>query len=173
VESLGSRLSIPAQPHPPTTSEEEPRQNRRLTPSRRFKLIPVPGPVEILRNVGLFESLSDRDIKRLADAFKERAFSEGDVILSEGKGGVGFYVIGGGTVNYSVNGKEVGSGGPGDYFGEVALISDSPRSATVTAATEVTVYGMTLWDFRALVQENPEVASELLQVMAKRHSTES
>ncbi len=130
-------------------------------------------PVEILRQVGLFESLSDRDVERLADVFKERAYSEGDVILSEGTGGVGFYVIGDGSVNYSVAGKDVGSAGSGEYFGEVALISDSPRSATVTAASDVTVYGMTLWDFRALVEDNPSVASELLQVMAKRHSPES
>lgn len=137
------------------------------------KLIPVSAPVEILRQVGLFESLSDRDIEGLANTFKERLFSEGDVILSEGKSGVGFYVIGDGSVSYSVAGEEVGSGGPGQYFGEVALISDSPRSATVTATSDVIVYGMTLWDFRALVEENPAVASELLQVMARRHSPES
>ena len=126
-----------------------------------------------MRRVSLFENLSDRDLKGLANSLKERNFSEGDVILSEGERGVGFYVISDGAVNYTVNGKEVGSGGPGDYFGEVALISDSMRSATVTAATNVTVYGMTLWDFRALVEENPEVASRLLQVMAERQSTQS
>jgi CRP-like cAMP-binding protein len=133
----------------------------------------VPAPPEILRSVDLFESLSDRNLERLADTLEERAFSEGDAILTEGKGGLGFYVIGEGTVTYSVNGKDVGSGGPGEYFGEVALIGDSPRAATVTAASDVTVYAMTLWDFRVLVRKNPDVASELLQVMAKRHSTES
>jgi CRP-like cAMP-binding protein len=133
----------------------------------------VPAPREILRRVSLFEGVSDRDLKHLADSLKERSFSQGDVILSEGEGGVGFYVIGEGTVTYTADGKDVGSGGPGDYFGEVALISDSPRSATVTAGTDVTVYGMTLWDFRALVQENPDVASQLLQVMAERQSSQS
>jgi CRP-like cAMP-binding protein len=133
----------------------------------------VPAPPEILRRVDLFESLSDRNLERLADTLEERAFSEGDAILTEGQGGLGFYVIGEGTVTYSVNGKDVGSGGPGEYFGEVALIGDSPRGATVTAASDVTVYAMTLWDFRVLVRKNPDVASELLQVMAKRHSTES
>ena len=133
----------------------------------------MPAPPEILRRVDLFESLSDRNLERLADTLEERAFSEGDAILTEGQGGLGFYVIGEGTVTYSVNGKDVGSGGPGEYFGEVALIGDSPRGATVTAASDVTVYAMTLWDFRVLVRKNPDVASELLQVMAKRHSTES
>jgi len=104
----------------------------------------VPAPPEFLRKVGLFESVSDRDIKRLAEALKERAFSEGDAIVTQGEGGVGFFVIGEGTVEYSVDGERVGSGGPGDYFGELALIDDEPRSATVTAATEVTVYAMTV-----------------------------
>ena len=126
-----------------------------------------------MRKVSLFESMSDRDLEHLADTFRERSFSEGDVILSEGQGGVGFFVIGEGMVKYTVDGKEVGSGSPGDYFGEVALISDSRRSATVTAATDVTVYGMTLWDFRALVEQNPDVASQLLQVMAERQSAQS
>ena len=133
----------------------------------------MPALPEILRRVDLFESLSDRNLERLADTLEERAFFEGDAILTEGQGGLGFYVIGEGTVTYSVNGKDVGSGGPGEYFGEVALIGDSPRAATVTAASDVTVYAMTLWDFRVLVRKNPDVASELLQVMAKRHSTES
>ena len=109
--------------------------------------------------------MSERDIKRLAEALKERAFSEGDAIVTQGEGGVGFFVIGEGTVEYSVDGERVGSGGPGDYFGELALIDDEPRSATVTAATEVTVYAMTRWDFRAFVDENAEIAAGLRQVM--------
>ena len=117
--------------------------------------------------------MSERDIKRLAEALKERAFSEGDAILTQGEGGVGFFVIGEGTVEYSVDGERVGSAGPGDYFGELALIDDEPRSATVTAATEVTVYAMTRWDFRAFVAENADIASTLRQAMAKRQSTES
>ena len=100
----------------------------------------MPALPEILRSVDLFESLSDRNLERLADTLEERAFSEGDAILTEGQGGLGFYVIGEGTVTYSVNGKDVGSGGPGEYFGEVALIGDSPRAATVTAASDVTVH---------------------------------
>lgn len=133
----------------------------------------VPAPPELLRKVGLLESLSDRDIKQLAKSLKEMTYSAGDVILAQGKRGVGFYVISEGTVNYSVDGKDVGSGGAGDYFGELALINDEPRAATVTAATDVTVYGMTGWDFRALVEENADIASGLQQVMAERQSTDT
>jgi CRP-like cAMP-binding protein len=133
----------------------------------------VPAPPEILRRVALFESVSDRDLTYLAESMKERSFSEGDVILAEGEDGVGFYVIGEGTVTYSIDGKDVGSGSPGEYFGEVALINAGPRAATVTAASDVTVYGMTLWEFRPLLEENPEVASRLLQAMAERQGTPS
>jgi CRP/FNR family cyclic AMP-dependent transcriptional regulator len=133
----------------------------------------VPAPRELLRNIGLFESLSEHDTKRLANALTEKVFSEGDVILTEGKSGIGFFVIAEGTVTYSVDGKDVGTGGPGDYFGEVALIDGRPRSATVTAATDATIYGMAVWEFRALTAENPDIAAALQQAMAKRLSTEN
>ena len=125
-------------------------------------------PVDLLRRVPLFAELSDRDLERLAATFKENTFSVGDAIATEGKGGVGFFVIGEGTVEYSVGGEEKGSGDPGDYFGEVALIDDGPRTATVTATSDVTVYGLTPWEFRPLVDENASIAWELLQAMAKR-----
>jgi CRP/FNR family cyclic AMP-dependent transcriptional regulator len=128
----------------------------------------VPAPADLLRGVPLFGGLSDRELKRLAQSFKERRFSTGTVIATEGRGGVGFFVIGDGYVTYSVGGEETGRGGPGDSFGEIALIDDGPRSATVTAATDVTAYGLTSWEFRPLVEENAEIAWQLLQTMAER-----
>ena len=125
-------------------------------------------PIDLLRRVPLFADLSDRDLERLAQTFKENTFSAGDTIATEVKGGVGFFVIGEGTVEYGVGGEGKGSGGPGDYFGEVALIDAGPRTATVTAASEVRVYGLTPWEFRPLVEENASIAWELLQAMAKR-----
>jgi CRP-like cAMP-binding protein len=125
-------------------------------------------PVDLLRRVPLFAELSNRDLERLSRTFKERRFPGGETIAAEGKGGVGFFVIGEGNVTYSVKGEEVGSGGPGEYFGEIALIDDGARSATVTAATDVTAYGLTSWEFRPLVEENASIAWQLLQVLAKR-----
>jgi CRP-like cAMP-binding protein len=128
----------------------------------------MPAPTELLRKVPLFAEFSNRDLSRIAQSFKERKFSAGDTIATEGKGGVGFFVIGEGEVAYSVNDQERGRGGPGEYFGEIALLDDGPRSATVTAATDVTAYGLTSWEFRPLVEENAAIAWELLQVLAKR-----
>jgi CRP/FNR family transcriptional regulator, cyclic AMP receptor protein len=128
----------------------------------------MPAPTELLRKIPLFADFSDRELKRLAQSFKERKFPAGATIATEGQGGVGFFVIGEGNVSYSVGEEQKGQGGPGDYFGEVALIDDGSRSASVTAATDVTLYGLTSWEFRPLVEENASIAWELLQAMAKR-----
>ena len=128
----------------------------------------MPAPTELLRKIDLFEELSDRDLERLAGTFKERDFSAGDTIAAEGQRGVGFFVIAEGTVSYDVGGVEKGTGGPGDYFGEVALIDDGPRTATVTTTSDVKAYGITSWEFRPLVVENANIAWELLKGMAKR-----
>ncbi len=128
----------------------------------------MPAPTDLLRRVPLFAEFSDRDLERLARSFKESRFSAGDTIATEGKGGVGFFVIGDGEVVYAVKGEETGRGGAGDYFGEIALIDDGPRSASVTAETDVTAYGLTAWEFRPLVEENASIAWVLLQAMAKR-----
>jgi CRP/FNR family transcriptional regulator, cyclic AMP receptor protein len=125
-------------------------------------------PLDLLRKVELFDQLSDKELERLAKSFRETSFGAGEVIAAEGKSGVGFFVIGEGMVRYSVGGEERGIGGPGDYFGEVALIDDGPRTATVTAYSPVTAYGLTSWEFRPLVEENAEIAWELLQKMASR-----
>jgi CRP/FNR family cyclic AMP-dependent transcriptional regulator len=125
-------------------------------------------PLELLRKVELFDELSDKELERLAKSFRESNFDAGQTIAAEGKSGVGFFVISEGTVRYSVGGQERGTGGPGDYFGEIALIDDGPRTATVMADTPVKAYGLTSWEFRPLVEENAEIAWELLQNMAKR-----
>jgi CRP/FNR family cyclic AMP-dependent transcriptional regulator len=141
--------------------------SRRGAP-RRVSSRDMPAPTDLLSRVPLFAELSDRELKKLARSFKESKFSSGDVIAAQGKGGVGFFVIGEGEVAYSVDGQETGRGGPGEYFGEIALIDDGPRSASVTAVTDVLAYGLTSWEFRPLVEEDATIAWELLQTMAKR-----
>jgi CRP-like cAMP-binding protein len=126
-------------------------------------------PVELLEQIPLFEGLSHDDLKRIARSFKERRFSAGDTVATEGAGGVGFFVIAEGTANVDVHGEQRGQLGPGDYFGEIALIDDQARrTATITAASDLTCYGLTAWEFRPLVENNAEIAWKLLQVMARR-----
>ena len=125
-------------------------------------------PLELLRKIDLFEEMSNKELNRLAKSFRESRFTAGETIAAEGTRGVGFFVIGEGMVRYIVHGEDKGFGGPGDYFGEIALIDDGPRTATVVADTDVVAYGLVSWEFQPLVEENAAMAWELLQGMAKR-----
>ena len=124
-------------------------------------------PVELIQRVPLFADLERRELQDLAASFKERTFSPGDVIAQEGEAGVGFFVIAEGEATVSVHGDEVHRLGPGDYFGEVALIDAGARTATVTATSPLRCYGLTAWDFRPFVESNASIAWKLLQAMAK------
>jgi CRP/FNR family cyclic AMP-dependent transcriptional regulator len=125
-------------------------------------------PKELLKRVPLFKGLDDKHIDTLSRTFTDRTFDAGHDITSEGAGGVGFFIIGDGEAVVSVGGEERRTLGPGDYFGEVALIDEGSRSATITAKTEVTAYGLTPWQFRPLVEENAMIAWPLLVAMAQR-----
>ncbi len=125
-------------------------------------------PVELIKRVPLFSDLDNRELKQIARSMKERTFRAGDTITEEGKGGVGFFVIAGGTAKVSIGGEEVRTFGEGDYFGEIGLIADIDRTATIKAESELKCYGMTSWDFRPLVESNASIAWKMLQVMAQR-----
>jgi CRP/FNR family cyclic AMP-dependent transcriptional regulator len=125
-------------------------------------------PVELIKRVPLFADLDDRELKQIAASMKERIFSAGDTVTEEGKGGIGFFVIGDGTASVSVGGSQVRTLGEGDYFGEIGLIADIDRTATITAESDLRCYGMTAWDFRPLVESNAAIAWKMLQVMAQR-----
>ena len=125
-------------------------------------------PVELLQRVPLFEDFERGDLQRLSRSFKQRVFDAGSTVADEGRTGAGFFVIETGEATVSVRGTEHGRLGPGDYFGEIALIDDGARSATVTADSELRCYGLTSWEFRPLVEDNASIAWKLLETMAKR-----
>jgi CRP/FNR family transcriptional regulator, cyclic AMP receptor protein len=125
-------------------------------------------PIDVLRRVPLFSGLGDRDLGRIADRFQERTFPEGAVVLEEGASGTSFFVIGEGNATVSIGGELVATLGPGDYFGEMAVVDEGVRSASVTAATDLRSYFLTPWDFRPLVEEHPQLAWALLQNLARR-----
>ena len=122
----------------------------------------------MLRKVPLFAGLDEKELNEIAMSMRERRFQAGDTVTQEGAGGVGFFVVEEGRADVSVGGETKGSVGPGDYFGEIALINESPRTATLTAATDMVCYGMTPWDFRPLVESNSTIAWKLLTAMAEK-----
>jgi CRP/FNR family cyclic AMP-dependent transcriptional regulator len=124
--------------------------------------------VDLLQRIPLFAGLESRELQRLSGSFKERTFDAGDTVASEGEGGAGFFVIESGEAVVRVGGEERGRLGPGDYFGDIALIDMGTRTATVTAESDLHCYGLTFWDFRPLVESDARIAWPLLQAMAKR-----
>ena len=125
-------------------------------------------PTELLRSVPLFSELDDAHLNRLADEFSKRTFSTGDSIATEGEGGRTFFVIEDGAASVSIGDREVGSLGPGDSFGEIALIDRAPRSATITATSDMTSYMLPIWSFRPIVEGSPEMLWKLLEGLAAR-----
>jgi CRP/FNR family transcriptional regulator len=122
----------------------------------------------MLKKVPLFAGLDNKELQEIARSMRERRFKAGDTVTQEGAGGVGFFVVEEGQADVNVGGESKGSVGPGDYFGEIALINESPRTATLTARTDMLCYGMTPWDFRPLVESNSAIAWKLLTAMAEK-----
>jgi len=123
---------------------------------------------DLLRKVNLFSGLDDRELENLADEFNERRFSPGDTIALEGEGGLMFFVVNSGEASVEVHGNEVARLGPGDAFGEIALIDRRPRTATVTAISDLTTFGLPVFVFRPYVEARPQIAWKLLEAMADR-----
>jgi len=128
----------------------------------------VPVSTDQLKQIPLFAELDDRQLRPIANTLRERTFKAGQPVTTEGQTGVGFFVIESGEATVSIDGKEVRKLGPGDYFGEVALIADVPRSATIVADTDLRCHGLTPWDFRPIVESNGSIAWTLMQTLAKR-----
>jgi CRP/FNR family cyclic AMP-dependent transcriptional regulator len=125
-------------------------------------------PIELLKQVPLFTNLSDKQLQRLASEFRERTFGEGDMLTEQGQGAAGFFVVESGTAQVTVDGDERRELGPGDYYGEIALIDGGVRTATITATSDGVAHGLTPWQFRPLVEANADIAWPLLEAMARR-----
>jgi len=108
-------------------------------------------------------------VKKVAEAMKPRTFRAGKAAVEEGQGGAGFFIVLSGTATVSVAGAEVNRIGPGDYFGEVALLSgEGVRTATISPETDLECLGMASWEFKAFLSEHPDISWTILQTMAAR-----
>jgi phosphoenolpyruvate synthase/pyruvate phosphate dikinase len=123
-------------------------------------------PVAALPGVALFAGLGADEIERIARTFKIRRFAAGETVIREGSGGAAFFLIDTGEATVSIGGIERGRLGPGDHFGEIALIDEGQRMATITAKTDLVCHGLTYWDFRPLVEADGRIGWKLLQSMA-------
>ena len=121
-----------------------------------------------LRYVPLFEALSDEELTSIVKMGKETRFPAGTNLTTEGTTGVGFHLILKGRATVSVGGAEKRTLVSGEYFGEMSLLDGEPRSATVTAATDLRTYSLASWDFMGLVETEPKVARKIFAALSRR-----
>jgi Pyruvate phosphate dikinase, AMP/ATP-binding domain/Cyclic nucleotide-binding domain len=124
--------------------------------------------VDSLARVPLLAGLTPDEMAKVAATFKIRHFAAGETITKEGAGAAAFFLIDSGTAQVTVHGEPRGTLGPNDFFGEVALIDAGDRTATVIATTDLVCRGLTVWEFKPLVMDNPGLAWQLLTSLARR-----
>ena len=129
---------------------------------------------DTLKHVDLFSSLEKKDLQVLARSCQERKYSAGTRLVSQGDTGVGLYILISGNVritqakNPDRAEEELGTQGAGTVLGEMALLDDLPRSATMTAIDDVTALLLPVWEFRSILHSNPDIAVKLLAVLSRR-----
>ncbi|MGH2715957.1 MAG: cyclic nucleotide-binding domain-containing protein [Thermoleophilaceae bacterium] len=124
--------------------------------------------VEALKRAALFEGLSRKELTQLARVSEDLEIPKGAVLTKEGDLGHEFFVILEGQTEVKRKGKSLGTRGAGDFIGEIALLEQIPRTATVTAKTPLRVFVLTSKDFHHLLEENPNVERKVLRTLAKR-----
>jgi CRP/FNR family transcriptional regulator, cyclic AMP receptor protein len=123
-----------------------------------------------LKNVPFFSSLSKKELAAVAQQTDELDVKEGKVLAEEGDFGHEFFVIEAGTAEVTRSGERIAELGPGDFFGEMALLDADRRNATVTATSPMTVIVMTRQSFRALDSHEPGVHDAVAKEIAKRRA---
>jgi CRP/FNR family cyclic AMP-dependent transcriptional regulator len=129
--------------------------------------------VELLKKVELFSGVKKRSLKSLAEFCVERSFKKGDTLVKQGDSGIGLYMIVSGKVKviketFEGDAWEVAMHGPGDFFGEMTVLDNAPRSASVIAAEDTECLLLTSWVFKARMEVSPEIALAILPVVVRR-----
>jgi CRP-like cAMP-binding protein len=124
--------------------------------------------LSLLSGVELFSGLTKKEAGFILQFMRDYDYPAGKVMVQEGDKGGRFFLIVSGTAVVSRNGRRIRKLGPGDSFGDIALIDGGPRSATVTAETPISTLTLALWNFKAALLENPSITYKLLLVLSKR-----
>jgi CRP/FNR family transcriptional regulator, cyclic AMP receptor protein len=133
-----------------------------------MKLFSQDTKVEALRRATLFEGLSRKQLVQLARVSEDLEVPAGKVLCKEGEVGQEFFVIIDGEAEVTKNGEWLATRGAGEFFGEIALLEQTQRMATVTAQTPLRFFVLTRRDFRQLIRDNPGVELKVLQAVARR-----
>ena len=129
--------------------------------------------VELLSKVDLFSGLKKKAIQSLAEFCVERSFKKDEILVKQGDSGIGLYIIASGKVKIvkeTADGSEleIAVQGPGDFFGEMTVLDNAPRSASVIAIEDTDCLLLTSWVFKSRMEVQPEIALMVLPVVVKR-----
>ena len=124
--------------------------------------------ISMIASVPFFGGLDEKRRKAVASEGKELTYKAGDTVVDEGETGVGFYLILDGKTEVRKGAKVLATLGRGQFFGEMSLIDDQPRSADVVAVAPTKCWALTSWAFAGLVKSNPDIAMLMLKEMVKR-----
>lgn len=121
-----------------------------------------------LSKVPLFSNCTAAEIAAIAAVAQEHSFAAGQIIVTQGTPGQAFYMVLSGRVEILRDNRSLGSFTAGDFFGEMSLLDQAPRSATIRALDETSCLMLSSWDFKALLEQHPSIAVKLLEVLSRR-----
>lgn len=123
---------------------------------------------EFLARVPIFSHCTPEEVRAIAGVTQEGFFAPGQIIVTQGTPGQAFYLVLSGRVEILRDDISLGAFGPGDFFGEMSLLDQAPRSATIRALDNTTCLMLSSWDFRSLLERHPSIAIKLLEVLSRR-----
>jgi CRP-like cAMP-binding protein len=123
---------------------------------------------EFLARVPIFANCTPSEIDAIVAVAQESGFQAGQIIVTQGTPGQAFYLILSGRVEIIRDGQSLGAFGPGDFFGEMSLLDQAPRSATIKALEPTLCMMLSSWDFKALLEQHPSIAVKLLEILSRR-----
>jgi len=124
--------------------------------------------IPLLQKTPIFANTSPASLKAMLKSAVEKTVQEGDKLVSQGEAGAGFYLILAGVAEVIANGEKLAEFGPGDFFGELAVIDGAPRTADVVAKADTTCLVVTQWAMRSIISSHSEIALSMLEELARR-----